>query len=206
MENGAFSDDGVAQASKNFINVALDADKQINRPISIKLGARSLPTVVWLRPNEEVIKSITGLTPELRDPTSTRDLLDKIYKEHAKEAAFVTWVGSVDEAKEVASDRLIFLFFHDKKKGSRMMQRNTLDNLKFLQALGKYFVGVKIAFDRKSDLAKSLKVSYAPTMVVLDPEGEVVTMARGPKKPKEAIRFLEKALKTHRRAMKKKAY
>jgi thioredoxin-related protein len=168
-----------------------------------KHGVRGYPTVLFLKPNEEEIERLGR-----RDPESVKAQMVRIYDEYAQEAAAVTWAESVDEALEMASDadgtKLVFIFFYNDKKRSKFMEKITMDNLHVLKALGERYVAVKIELDRKSDLAKKCKVSSAPAMVVLDREGNKLEVARGSKKPKDAIRFLDKAWKSYEKESRKK--
>lgn len=191
----------MARASKNYINVSLDGDKGATKSIMKKFGVRSYPTVLFLKPDEEEIDRLGA-----RDPESVRKQLDSIFGEYAKEAASVTWVDSIEEAKEESEDRLIFVFFYNDKKGSQLMQEHTLGNLHVLKVLGESFICAKVEYDRKSPEAKEYKVFSAPSMVVLNSEGKKINSISGAKKPKEAIRFLKKAIKTHDRKQGKKAY
>lgn len=188
----------MAQAAQNFVRISLDGDKGPTRPIMKKFGVRGYPTVLFLKPDEEVIEKLGR-----RDPESVKAQMDRIYKEYAKEAANVTWAETIDEAREQADDQLVFVFFHDEKKGSKLMDKITLSNLNVLMTLGKNFICVRVEFDRKSDVAKQYRITSAPTMLVTDADGNKIAAKSGAKKPKDAIKFLEKALKTAEKAKKK---
>ncbi|MCZ6688747.1 MAG: DUF255 domain-containing protein [Planctomycetota bacterium] len=153
------------------------------------------PTVLFISPKEKELGKLGS-----RDAHSVVEQLEKVFKEFAKDAANVNWADSVEKAMESAEDQLIFVFFYNEKRGSRLMKSITLENLKVMKALGKGFIAVKVELDRKSDLAKEYRVSSAPSMLIIDKDGNKVGFATGAKKPKEAIRFLEKAKKTHAKA------
>ena len=161
-----------------------------------KFGLRGFPSVLFISPKEKELDKFQGF----RETAEVKEQLEKVFKEYAKGAANVKWAGSVEQAKESAEDQLIFIFFYNKKRGSKLMQQITLENLKVMKALGKGFISVKVELDRKSDLAKEYRVTSAPSMLVIDKEGKKVGFSTGAKKPKEAVRFLQKAQKDHAKA------
>lgn len=204
MENGPFSDDRVVEAAKSFITVYLDGDKPSTRPIERKYKVPGYPTIIFMKPNGDLIKKFVG-PRALSDIEFAREEIGRIFKKYAKEVASVTWVDSLEEAVEEADEELIFVFFANDKKGSRRMKEITLKNLRVMKKLGEGFICLEVEFDRKSDLAKKYRVTSAPTMLVLDGEGKKISLKTGAKKPREAISFLEKALKTAQKK-KKAAY
>ncbi len=192
----------MAKSAKNYISVALDGDKGTSRPVMKKFGATGYPTVVFLDPEEKVLGRFVGAA----GASSVKSDMDKYFEEYAKEAAAVEWAGSLAEALEMAAegDKLVFVFFKNKKKNSKLVERITLENIRVLQAIGEDYIAVKVELDRKGEPATTYKVKSAPTMLILDSEGNLIDKATTAKKPKQAIRFLENGKKSAKKAKVKK--
>lgn len=184
----------MAASAKNYINVSLDGDQGVNRPVMKKFGATGYPTVVFIDPEEKVLGRFVGV----RDAATVKSDMDKYFKEYAKEAASVTWAESIDGALETAKEdgKLVFVFFRNDKKSSKLVEKITLENINVLKALGNDYVAVKVEFDRKSEAADKYNVKSAPTMLILDAEGNLVDKVTSAKKPKQAIQFLEEGKKS----------
>ena len=184
----------MAEVSKKYINVALDGDKGVNKAVMKKYGARVYPTVIFADPEEKQLGQFTGA----QDAGTVKSDMEKYYADYAKEAADVQWAASLDEALKMAADegKLVFVFFKNSKKASKMVERITLESIPVLQAIGKDYIGVKIELDRKAEPATTYKVKSAPTMLILDAEGNLVDKVSSAKKPKQAVKFLEKGKET----------
>ena len=192
----------MAKLAKNWIAVALDGDMGGNKRVMKKFGATGYPTVVFLDPEEKVLGRFVGAV----GTASVKGDMEKYFEEYAKEAADVEWASSLDEALAMAAegDKLVFVFFKNKKKNSKLVERITLENIRVLQAIGTDYVAVKIELDRKAEPATTYKVKSAPTFLILDAEGNLIDKATTAKKPKQAIKFLRNGKKAAERAKAKK--
>jgi thiol-disulfide isomerase/thioredoxin len=198
LEDGAFSDARVVEATVNIECIWVDCDwGKKNQELAKKYGVKGYPSVILCDPQGNYI-----IKAETRDA----EMLAKGFKilwenVGAKaEAPLSMLVGNDYEKARIEARRLkkpLLIYFGDFSPASVTINDSLMD--RSLQELWPKFITAKFEFTKGSVDANRFGVTRAPTLLVLDssfprPEEKPLARIEGSRTPRELKRELEAAL------------
>jgi len=198
LEDGAFSDPRVVEATVNVECIWVDCDwGKKNQDLSQKYGVKGYPTVILCDPQGNFI-----IKAETRDAEKLAKGFQILWENvGAKAAAPLSMlVGNDYEKARVEAKRLkkpLLIYFADFSPASVTVNESLMD--RSLQELWPKFITAKFEFTKGAADANRFGVTRAPTLLVLDssfprPEEKPLARIEGSRTARELKRELEAAL------------
>lgn len=153
----------MVEASKNLVNVLIDAGDRKSADLWKHYGVQSMPTVIFTDSKGKELEKMGDRSPE-----ALRAQIEK----HSKSAptSFDSWDKAVDAAKK-ANKPVLYLFVGTNKDSAAMEEALGDDTL---EKAREGFVFVKSTLGKDNADAKRFNVSATepPILLVLDPNAE----------------------------------
>ncbi len=188
LENGAFSDDGVVKAAKDFVPVLLKTDREVEGRYG---GVDGYPTVLFADGGEKKQHELNDRSPA--------GVVKQMQEVLAKVNPEVPWETTLEAAEEKAKGRdgapgkLRVLVFADERETSQRLLKAFRSREIISQ--GERVVFVKLPYAKDAAGVETYKVKQAATVVVLDDEGKTLASTTSLKDAKGVAALLQKHLK-----------
>jgi thioredoxin-related protein len=192
LEDGAFSNPKVVEASSNVACIFVDCDwGKKNQELSKKFGVNELPTVVFCDPEGNSLGRL-----QARDPDTVAKALKGLGEQvGAKAPQDVQTLRGLDyehaRAEALRMSRLLLVYFGDSSPASLSVNESLLDGS--LRDFHDKFSCAKVEFVRGSTECLKFDVTRAPTILILDPR-----LAKPQEKPLARIEGSRSARELHR--------